>query len=210
MTLFYFVRHGKTENNMAGIFNGGSVDSPLTKDGVIESRKMGEYLADNHFAAIYCSPIQRALTTAGLIVGPNYFSDVEDIIEDERFREMNLGDWDGTVVEEQADQPEFYNYFHHPDLFDGKAIHAETFQELIDRAKAGLDEIAEKYPNDKVLIVSHGLLLTFTMNSLLGVPLSDIRESGIIDNSSLTILESTECGPYRNVQWNLAFSKVAV
>lgn len=205
MTLFYFVRHGKTEINESGCFNGGTVDSPLTKAGKEETAGIAEYLADTEFAKIYSSPLPRAQTTAKIIVEQNKFASVNEITIEDRFREMNLGDWDGTPVESQKNHPEFDHYFHRPDLFDAAAVHAESFQEIIDRGEAALKDITEAYPHDKVMVVSHGLILTFLMNTLLGAPLSKVRELALIDNSSLTILEADEAGNYTCQEWNHSF-----
>ncbi|XBG78820.1 phosphoglycerate mutase family protein [Enterococcus cecorum] len=40
MTRFYFLRHGITEINEQRRFNGGRVDSPLTPEGIEQTKKI--------------------------------------------------------------------------------------------------------------------------------------------------------------------------
>ena len=66
-------------------------------------------------------------------------------------------------------------------------------------------ETAEKYPkaSDKVLVVSHGAVLSAIMGTLLGYDLADLRQNGIIYNTSVSILESQEKGPaFKLVKWS--------
>ena len=48
----YFTRHGRTEWNLEGRFQGREGDSPLLPESYAEIQKLGEYLKDVQFAAI--------------------------------------------------------------------------------------------------------------------------------------------------------------
>ena len=43
---FYFVRHGKTQWNLEGRFQGANGDSPLLEESVHDLEKLGDYLQD--------------------------------------------------------------------------------------------------------------------------------------------------------------------
>ena len=191
VTTFYFVRHGKTENNAEGLFNGGTVDSPLIPSGVEATKRMGEHLKTVQFDVALSSPQKRAQTTAKLILEENQNPPEMKIIED--LREMRLGDWDGKKIDKiTAAYPEdLKNYRTRPDLFDAKKIHAESYIDLIARSTRVIEDAKNAVPDGNVLVVSHGILLMALLNTLKGVPLAKIRESGIVDNSSLTILNYT-------------------
>ena len=64
----YFIRHGETVWNTQAKLQGKS-DIPLNEKGVALARVTGEALADVPFAAIYSSPLKRALQTAQLVAG---------------------------------------------------------------------------------------------------------------------------------------------
>ena len=188
VTQFYFVRHGKTEINEAGRFNGGTVDSPFIPTGVEATKRMAQYLKDVPFDVALTSPQMRAQTTAQIILSENKRPPELTIIED--LREMRLGDWDGEKIDQitEAYPEDLKNYRTRPDLFDAEKFHAESYSHLIERSKAVIDSVTEKYPKEKILVVSHGILLMALLNTLNGVPLAKIRERGILENSSLTIL----------------------
>lgn len=192
MTTFYFVRHGKTEINAAGCFNGGTVDSPLIPQGIEATKRMGKHLRNVSFDLALSSPQMRAQTTANIILKENLTPPPLKIVEG--LRELRLGDWDGQKIEQiTAEFPEEIKYYRtRPDLFDAESIHAESYSELLTRSQQVIEQVNRKFPVGKILVVSHGILLMSLLNTLKGFPLANIREGGIVDNSSLTILTYTE------------------
>ena len=68
MTRLYFVRHGKTEWNLEGRYQGAHGDSPLLAQSYLEIGLLAEYLNNVRFAKAYCSPIKRARVTAQKLV----------------------------------------------------------------------------------------------------------------------------------------------
>lgn len=191
MTTFYFVRHGKTEINAEGRFNGGTVDSPLIPSGVEATKRMGKYLKNISFDLALSSPQMRAQTTAKIILEENSQATELTIVED--LRELRLGDWDGKKIDQiqQAYPEDLEKYRKRPDLFDANKFHAESYPSLLKRSTKVMERISENYPDAKVLVVSHGILLVALLNTLKGVPLANIRDAGILENSSLTILQYT-------------------
>lgn len=200
---FYFVRHGTTMINQEGRFNGGSVDSPLTTKGITEAIDLGKFLKDTKFDACFSSPQKRAIATAEIILSENNIR-LPEIQIDDRLREINLGMWDGTIIKDHEPTEAFHNYFYHPDKFDASYNQGESFTDLVNRAQSIITDISQKSnQNDKVLITSHGVLLTVLMNILIGVPLSESRNSGTVSNSSVTILETDKGGhEFKTVLWN--------
>ena len=54
---FYFVRHGKTEWNAEGRFQGAEGDSPLLDESILELKELGDYLKSVHFDAVFSSDL---------------------------------------------------------------------------------------------------------------------------------------------------------
>ena len=201
----YFVRHGKTEWNLASRFQGGHGDSPLLPQSLKDIEKLGEYLKGTKFRAIYASPLQRAFNTAQGI--DDAMNANLPVIIDERLREFNLGDLEGMKFEDANKKfPEqLDNFWHHPDKYDPRELNGEDYASVIARGKDFALEIAKKYSEDedKVLAVSHGAALSAIMGGLLGYPLKDVRKNGGLSNTSLTILETHDQGKsFTPVVWN--------
>lgn len=203
MTKLYFVRHGKTEWNLESRYQGAGGDSPLLPQSYEEMDLLGEHFQKVPFAHIYASPIKRARVTAARINRKLKKHPKISLLS--RLEEFHLGKMEGQKfadVEQQYPE-EFENFRNHPDLYDPNAIGGESYQEVIDRMTPAITAIVKAYPDDIIMIVSHGAALNAEMNSLLGVPLADLRKRGGLANTSTTILESNDDGQsYQLIDWN--------
>ncbi|MDO9223537.1 MAG: histidine phosphatase family protein [Caulobacter sp.] len=94
----YLVRHGQTEFNLAGRYQ-GALDSPLTALGVQQAGRMGELLATLVPAGtpMVCSPLGRARHTAEIIMRT---AGLDAPVLDPRLVEVSLGVWDGLTDED--------------------------------------------------------------------------------------------------------------
>ena len=59
----YLMRHGETEWNKIGKFQ-GQVDTPLAKEGILQAQKTSEGMKEIPFDCIFSSPLKRAYMTA--------------------------------------------------------------------------------------------------------------------------------------------------
>ena len=185
MTRLYFVRHGKTEWNLEGRYQGAHGDSPLLAQSYLEIGLLAEYLNNVRFAKAYCSPIK--------------------LESDRAFQEFDLGKMEGMKFTEVAKQfPEELDAFkHHPDRYDGAKINGECYQDVIERMTPKIRAICERYPKENILIVSHGAALCAEIRHLMGIPLSKIRDKGGLANTSTSILETTDNGQtFKCIEWN--------
>jgi probable phosphoglycerate mutase len=106
----YIARHGQTEANFAGRYQGWTRDTPLTALGESQARTVGEILKRElgEAPAIACvsSTLPRAQATMrlareGMGLPPDGFA------LDEQIMEIHLGNWDGlTDAEAKARDPE--------------------------------------------------------------------------------------------------------
>ncbi|MDO4912160.1 MAG: histidine phosphatase family protein [Lactobacillus sp.] len=201
----YFVRHGKTEWNLASRFQGGHGNSPLLPQSLQDIKKLGEYLKGTHFRAFYASPLRRAFDTAQGI--NEIVNNRLPVNVDERLREFNLGKLEGMNFDEAAKKYPVIidNFWNHPDLYDPTEIDGETYESVLKRGKDFIAEKVKQFPkdDDKILVVSHGAYLCALMNSLIGIPLADLRKHGGLSNTSLTVLETNDNGEsFHKVLWN--------
>ena len=63
----HFTRHGESEANVQQIYWNGREGYGLTQKGRTQAKKLADHLAVIDFAALYCSPVLRAVQTAQIL-----------------------------------------------------------------------------------------------------------------------------------------------
>ena len=100
----FVVRHGQTEWNVMKKMQ-GSADIELNEKGLSQASDTADMLRDLAFDIIFCSPLKRAKQTAEIINDDRGLN----IIFDERLRERNYGEFEGTS-KSSFDYNEFWSY----------------------------------------------------------------------------------------------------
>lgn len=167
MTRLCLVRHGQTDWNLEGRYQGQS-DVGLNENGLEQARDLAKQLAKETFAAFYASDLSRARVTAEVIAAEHGMP----VLVDERLREINQGEWEGLLVQVIRDR--------YDDLWQSRKIDpagwrppgGETVAEVAKRTWAALDDIAARYPDGRVLVASHGLTIATIICKSEGIPIS--------------------------------------
>ncbi|HHG6294659.1 TPA: histidine phosphatase family protein [Streptococcus suis] len=197
----YFVRHGKTEWNLEGRFQGYSGDSALLPESYQDLEKLGKYLAEIPFDAIYSSDLQRAHRTAVEIAKVNHHC--QTVLTTPQLREWNFGTLEGNKMaifraiypkQAWALKHNLARFKH--DVFDAESVHQVT-QRMVDFIQSLQEENLETVP-----IVSHGAFLTASIHRLLGFSPAQLRHRGGLDNASVTILETSDFENFTELAWN--------
>lgn len=197
----YFVRHGKTEWNLEGRFQGYSGDSALLPESYQDLEKLGKHLAEIPFDAIYSSDLQRAQVTAQEIAKVNHHC--QTVQTTPQLREWNFGKLEGSKMaifraiypkQAWALKHNLARFKH--DVFGAESVHQVT-QRMVDFIQSLQEENLET-----VLIVSHGAFLTASIHRLLGFPPAQLRHRGGLDNASISILETRDFEHFRELAWN--------
>lgn len=165
MTQFCLVRHGQTDWNLEGRYQGQS-DVPLNEKGRAQAKALAEQLKGQTFAAIFSSDLMRARDTAEAIA--NQLGLPVQI--EPRLREINQGEWEGVLV---ADIKARYAEIWSQRTMDPANVRppgGETVSEVAERVYAALDDIARRYPRENVLVVSHGLSIATAICRVRGIP----------------------------------------
>ena len=188
MTRVYLVRHGTTEDNRRGIFQ-GSRDTDLGEQGLRQADLLAERFKGMHVDVVYSSPLKRAKVTAEKIAS---FHDLTPII-DQRLKEQNCGLLEGkTGRENQEIYPEtIYNMTFQPAKFCPPG--GETSRDVYNRISEAINEIAEKNPNKDVVVVSHGFAIQMFISYAKGIPF-DETVCNILDNASFCTFDYDENG----------------
>ena len=165
----YLVRHGETDWNIEKRFQ-GQRDIPLNERGRAQARASGQALAGVTFAAVFASPLHRARQTAQIIAG---YTGGAPVVTDDRLIERSFGALEGmTLPEGQA-----YLASH------GGTGGQETKLSAGSRMEDFLAWAAERYPEEDILVVSHGSIICCTLslitNDRLALSGYDIPNGGI-------------------------------
>jgi alpha-ribazole phosphatase len=152
MTTLLLVRHGETDWNAAGRWQGHS-DVALNARGREQARTLSEELAEGEpVAAIYSSDLGRARETAE-IIGARLGVPVGT---DPRLREIFFGRWEGSTTAELEqrfpDEVAAWRADDGSSRFGG----GETYVEMGERVVEALQEIAARHPDEAVVVVLHG------------------------------------------------------
>lgn len=157
MTTFYIVRHGQTTANAQNLKQ-GTINTAITQLNKVGQQQAQELHAafDISFAdQLICSPLDRTRATAAIL---NRGRDLP-LTTDERLLEISYGQWDG---QDNAKLLATYPQYFDPLLKDvlptyvSVATAGETFDHVIQRAQAFLTTTAAQYPDDKIIVVTHG------------------------------------------------------
>jgi probable phosphoglycerate mutase len=162
----YIVRHGETEMNVKGLWQGHH-DSPLTENGLQQAQGLGEKLKDIEFAAAFSSDLLRAKRTAEMVKLERKI----EIKATELLRERSFGVFEGKSIdqlgEEYKEMVEEYKslsgYERYKFTFGGLL---EGYDKMILRFTSFLREISLAYPNQNVLVVTHGGITRSFLGSL--------------------------------------------
>ena len=142
----YVVRHGQTDYNLKQIFQ-GHIDIPLNNVGIEQAKQTATKFKDIDIDMILVSPLQRAVQTA------KYINDIVrvPIIIEEGLIERSFGDMEGHANREDWNIKMMLDYEK-----NYTKDNIEPIQYLFKRVYRVLDEIIEKYKENKLILVTHG------------------------------------------------------
>jgi broad specificity phosphatase PhoE len=159
----YLVRHGETEWNTQGRYQ-GKLDSPLTRRGRKQAQDAGRFLSsvlkECGNIALHISPLGRARETAEIMCN---FLDATSIVEP-RIGEVSIGSWDGlTHTDIDAVWPGQLNGCSAYDWFF-RAPDGESYEVAFGRVSSWLKEL-----EGVIVAVSHGLTGRIIRGAYLGL-----------------------------------------
>lgn len=184
MTIIGFIRHGVTAWNKEGRTQ-GEIDIPLDEEGVQMAYQLRQRLQGEAWSAIYTSPLQRARQTAMII------AHTSDVKIDHRLKEIGEGQRAGTTVEERIEKWGIH--------WQKLGLDVEEDERVLFRGMLFVEEMKRLYPNEQILIVSHGSFIKRMVEVLCP---NDSNEQEL-DNASLTIVkmgEHPECLLYNCIK----------
>ena len=126
----------------------GQTDVPVKPSFREEAEIVKQNLAMHSFDVVYTSPLNRCVKLATYCGYP-------DAQQDNRLKEMNMGDWEMQMFDEITDLQlqEWYN-----DYLNVPTLNGESYQDLLARVSSFLNEVKVS-GHKKVAIFAHGGIL---------------------------------------------------
>ncbi len=153
MTILIVVRHGQTEWNRNGRWQ-GHADVPLSTEGREQARRLAARLKSEGrtYDHIYASDLGRAYETAE-IVARALGLDAHPLVE---LREIHVGTWSGLTTDEiRARFPEEWAMFEGGTDFR-RGGHGETFAGFRARIVEAIEQLVAAHPDQRLLVATHG------------------------------------------------------
>lgn len=197
MTTIYITRHGETEWNKQHKFQ-GSMNSELTEKGILGAELLSERVEDIDLDYIIASPLKRAYHTAEIVRG---IKDVE-IIKNEGFMEINLGDFEGMRYDEIRNCCGDTLKKIEEDPFSNRYPNGENLIEFYKRVEKAFNDVIEKYKGRNILIVAHGGTIKCIECYFRKVQINKDWMGTVVSNCSLTCVEIDENKNIKEIFYN--------
>ncbi len=161
----FLVRHGETEENVAGVLMGHH-HGVLTEKGKQQAKETAETLKNYKFNHIYSSDLNRCVDTAELI--KEFHPDIPLTFTKE-LRERNLGELQGKPAT-SVDWGSLTD--------DEKPKGGESRNESKIRALTFIKQLYNQYPGDNLLLISHNGLIRQIISHFTSFQYKDIAKVG--------------------------------
>ncbi len=195
MTLnLYFLRHGQTASSRGNLFC-GSIDPDLTDDGREMAQAFAKAYANTPWEAIFCSPRQRAISTAEPLADA---LKMELQLRD-GLQEINYGKWEGkdTTTVDREYHDDYLRWLADPAW--NAPTGGESAMAIAARALAVIEEISQQHTDGNVLVVSHKATIRILLCSLLGIDAGRFRFRLGMPVGGISIVEFGKNGPLLKV-----------
>jgi broad specificity phosphatase PhoE len=189
-------RHGRTEWNAAGRFQ-GQMDPPLDEEGRNQAARAAAQLLAAGLTAegtvVVSSDLSRAAETGATLTAllgvPLHL--------DERLREHGLGAWEGLTRDEVAAR--------HPDQYAdwvaGRPVHGRGGEEVADVTRRALAALADLPAAETAVVVTHAGTAGRLLEALLGLGVDHRRVFGPLGNCAWSEL-ARQSGRWRLIRHN--------
>jgi probable phosphoglycerate mutase len=179
-TNIILIRHGETAWNAERRLQ-GHLDIALNPEGRRQAGAVAAALAGEHFDAVICSDLQRALHTAQAVAAPHRLP----VRTDPALRERCFGGFEGLLYAEIEQRfPEQFAAWQARDIdaaMPPGTRSAETFRQFYQRSVAAIVGWAAAYPGKSIAIVAHGGVLECAYRAATDLPLETPRTFAVLN-----------------------------
>ncbi len=180
MPRLYIVRHGQTDWNVQKIVM-GQKDVPLNETGRDQAQKLMEALEPLSVDAIYSSPQLRAMET----IEPFAKKRGLPVMKEGALAEVDYQHWVGLTLKNLSEDTDFQQYRAEP--VAERYGNVEGILAVLRRTSGFMESLAEKYPDQGVVLVSHGDPIRTLLSHALALPIESFRRIRVA-NASLSVV----------------------
>lgn len=167
----YLIRHGRTEYNKLGIWQGSGVDSSLDEEGRIQAGSFFQRYKDIDFDLLIHSELKRSKET----VEPFFIKEIETL-ERSTINEISWGKYEGYPhTQESIDTYKSVTEAWSREEYEVGFPGGESASDLNRRLSEFINEI-KKLTHKKILICSHGRAIRGLMCVMQGLPMKDMEK----------------------------------
>ena len=187
MTTLLLIRHGLNDW-VGGRLAGWTPGVHLNDAGKAQAEALVARLSEVPLAAIYSSPLERAVETAQPLAAARGLP----IRVVENVGEVRYGEWTGGELKELSKHELWPGVQFYPSgtRFPG----GETLGEVQMRAILALDGLRDQHPKDTIAVVAHADLIKLVAAFYLGMH-TDLFQRLVINPASVTAFTYTPMGP---------------
>ncbi|TPQ36000.1 histidine phosphatase family protein [Bradyrhizobium guangdongense] len=157
---FYGLRHGATDWNRAGRFQ-GRTDNPLNEDGFRQAHEAADMLRGIGISRIVASPLVRAAKTAEIIADAISVP----LTIDDGIIEFDFGSFEGLLVRDLMTK---HGVKSATGLVSILPDDGENWNAMTQRSLACVSAWLDRHPDDDLLFVCHDAVMQGMANSLTG------------------------------------------
>ena len=181
----FVARHGEAVYESDLLSDAGGWLSPLGRE---QARLLAEAMAGERIARVWTSDMARAVQTGEIVAGALGV----DVVVRRGLREFGVGDAAGTDGVPDPFAATFASWLA-SDL-TARIPGAESGDEVVERYRAVLEEIADSHRGESVLVVSHGGVMSMALSALAhNLALSHSRDLPM-PNCGVVALEADDDG----------------
>jgi probable phosphoglycerate mutase len=181
-TRIILIRHASNDYVATGRLAGRTPGVHLNERGRAEAQALAERLAAVPLAAVYSSPLERALETA------NPIADRQGIPLQvlENLVETDCGEWTGAFVQELT-QTELWRILQTAPSF-ARHPGGESMAEVQVRMVTAVEKLRVWHPGQRVAVVSHSDPIKLVLAFLVGMHI-DVFQRLVVDPASISEIE---------------------
>jgi broad specificity phosphatase PhoE len=185
-------RHGETDWNRDNRFQ-GHADPPLNDAGREQAVALAASLAGERLAAVYSSPLRRAVETAELVAARHGLEPTPV----DALREVDVGSWQGLTRNEiESRFPEQFSRW----LAFGQGWEdGETYEEMGVRVIHALSELSARHDGERVVALTHGGPIRAAIAAASGISHAEARRREPVVGNCVVVEVDAKDGILRRV-----------
>jgi alpha-ribazole phosphatase len=191
LTRIILIRHGRTSWNESRRVQGGNNDTHLNQEGERQCRCLSERLQKEPIAAVYSSPLSRAMGTAQLIADGHNLA----VIQEPALREIECGAMEGAATKDIGSRLQLLLNGGNEEELLFKGCGGESLNELRDRAWHAVLRMAQRHPDATIAAVSHYFVIAAILSAVMNLPATQLGRFRM-GEATVSVIAFDAYGPY--------------